>query len=53
LFFELTGYKIDIEGEYEKIIDYSGNSRWFTGKVDPSHKEMLVTGLDDSRRYST
>jgi hypothetical protein len=41
LFFELTGHKIDIEGNYEKIIDYSGNSFWFKGKGNPSKIEML------------
>ena len=32
LFFELTGYKIDIEGEYENVRDYSGNDRTFVDK---------------------
>jgi hypothetical protein len=36
LFFELTGYKIDIEGNYEEIKDYSGNDRKFRDLKDPT-----------------
>ena len=35
LFFELTGYKIDIEGNYEEIRDYSGNERAFSDVYNP------------------
>ena len=41
LFFELTGYKIDIEGKYEEIKDYTGNDRKFKNKKDPTFNQEL------------
>ena len=38
LFFELTGYKIDIEGHYEAIRDYSGNNLFSSDRINPAYK---------------
>jgi len=35
LFFELTGYKIDIEGKYEVEEEYGERGRDFEDRVDP------------------
>ena len=47
LFFELTGYKIDIEGQYEVVRGYSGNDRVFVDSVNPEF------GLEDVLREVT